>query len=110
RARAAKPPLLGDPIISQEYYVGDYRRTLSMEFPAPTDFLDRDALLTLGDAFMLYDRVDQVDDLIAHVRGRLARAASADRSYEHVMLCGLHWWNDDRDEALADLDRATAAA
>ena len=78
RAGAVQAPVLGNPIGSQEFVVGDYRRTLSMEFPAPSDFLDRDELMTLGDAFMLYDRADLLDDLIAHVRRRLARAAPGD--------------------------------
>ena len=110
RARTANPPSSGDPIGPQGYLVADHRRTLSMDFPAPSDFLDRDALLALGNAFMLYDRVERVEDLVAHMHGRRDKAPSAEKAYEHVMLCGFHWWNDERDRALEELRLAAAAA
>jgi predicted Zn-dependent protease len=110
RARAPNAPMLGDPIGSFDFRRGDYQRRLSMDFPAPNDFLDADALKTLGHAFMLYERADLLDDLIAHVRLRLGKAAPGDRSYEHVVLCGLYWWDDAREESLAELALASAAS
>ena len=109
RALGGEPPpssILG----TRAFHVVDYQRTLPMDFPSTSDFLDADALLTLGNAFMLHDRVDRLDDLFAHMRDRIAKAGPADIAYDHVVLCGFHWWSDDREEALADLKRARTAS
>jgi tetratricopeptide (TPR) repeat protein len=102
------PP--ADPIGPTQFYVGTYRRTLDMEFPAPGSYLDWAALQTLGDAFMVYEKADQLDDLFALVKARAERAAGSDRSFEHLLLCGMHWWNGEKSDALAELTRAVEAS
>src|SRR5205823_4653257 len=91
------------PIGSMPFYVGSYRRTIEMDFPAPGTYLDAGTLTILGDAFMLYERAEQLGDFFALIRARLARSAGADRSYEFLVLCGLHWWHGERAESLAAL-------
>jgi tetratricopeptide (TPR) repeat protein len=83
----------------------DYRYT-TLDFPTPNDYYDHDAIQLLRTAYELDRRDGKLDDLFAHL-GRAAESGTeVERVYGRLGLCYLHWWKDERDEAIRELDEA----
>ena len=61
-------------------------------------------------AYELYKRDDLLSDLVAHFR-RQADAAQtpADAIYPRLALASILWWNDDKDEAIAEFTKVAEA-
>src|SRR6185436_13606736 len=91
---------------SYQYYnlhVGRDYRGVQIQYPQPGEYYDHGMILLLRNAYELLDRDDLLSDLFAHFRSRLATAAPAEQVYLHLGLGYLHWWNDERDAAIAEL-------
>ena len=54
-------------------------------------------------AFELYKRDDLLSDLVSHFRRQVDAAPTpADAVYPRLALSAIHWWNDEKDEAIAE--------
>ena len=81
-----------------------------MDYPTPNPYYDLAAIQVLRNAFELYKREDLLSDLLVHLKKTLETGSEVDRAYLHLALCYLHWWADDKDEALGELTRAAEAS
>ena len=81
------------------------------DFPQVNEYLDSTVIPVLRTAFELYKRDDLLSDLIGHYR-RQAEAAptAADAIYPRLALSSFLWWNDDKDEAIAELTKVVDAS
>ena len=54
----------------------------------------------------LYKRDDLTSDLVSHFRRLVAEAKTpADANYPRISLASLLWWNDDKEEAIAEITK-----
>ncbi|HEV3167805.1 MAG TPA: tetratricopeptide repeat protein, partial [Isosphaeraceae bacterium] len=93
-----------------QIWTGKTPRYINVDFPAPNAYFDLGGIQVLRTAFELYKRDDLLSDLFAHVRKPLASESQADQVYAHLALCYLHWWNEEKDDALKQLTDAASAA
>ncbi len=82
----------------------------STTYPLPNPYFDMAGIQVLRNAYELYKRDDLLSDLTTHLKQSLAAGNDVDKAYTHLALCYLHWWNDDKDEALAELTEAAKAS
>jgi tetratricopeptide (TPR) repeat protein len=87
-------------------WAGNIRRNIQMDFPQPNDYFDTGAIELLRNAFELYKRDDLLSDLFTNLRGQLARASAPEKVYLRLALGYMHWWNQEREQALAELTAA----
>ena len=79
-------------------------RRIQFSFPSPNEYLDQPAIQMLRSAFDLFKRDDLLSDLVSHFRRLAARAQTpADANYPRVALASILWWNDDKEDATAEL-------
>ena len=90
--------------------MGKTYRYVNIDYPTVNRYYDDSAIQMLRMAYELYKRDDLMSDLFAHIRKWEAKAPEAARVYPLLALAYLHWWNDDKDEALRELTRAGEAA
>jgi predicted Zn-dependent protease len=83
---------------------------VSLKYPAANEYYDESAVGVLYAAYALYKGADLSTDLTAHVRGQADAAQGAERLYLQLALGYLHWWADEKDEALARLAEAVRLA
>ncbi len=89
-----------------QVWVGKTSRYVQIAFPVPNEYLDSSAIQLLRSAFELYKRDDLTSDLVAHFRKQAALAKSpADAVFPRLALAAILWWNDERDEAVAELTK-----
>lgn len=92
-----------------QVWLGSATKGVRVSFPSPNDYFDSGAITVLREAFELYKRDDLFSDLLAHFKDSAKTGAEPDPIYPHLALCYLDWWNDDRDEAVAELTLASEA-
>ena len=90
-------------IVVMTWYTGQAANNWAIDFPAPDDRLDLDALNVLRTAFDLFKRDDLLGDLFDRL-GRKAEGAGAGASDPgrvdaKLALGVLRWWNDEKDDA-----------
>ena len=85
---------------------GSQVRYSRVEYPSPNPYLDSGGIHLLYAAFTIDKSADLVSDLTAHFRDRLARADGEEKVYPLVALSALHYWNDEKDEAIDYLTQA----
>ena len=83
-------------------------RLYSLDFPAPSPYLDGGSILLLRNAFALFQRDGILANLIDDSRRR-ADAKPGDPS-TRLALSALLWWSEDKSGALRELERAIALA
>ena len=81
-------------------------RYIQIAYPTVHRYYDESAIQVLRTAFEVYKRDDLLSDLFAHVKKRLEKAPAGARVYSMLALGYLHWWNDEKDEAIRELTRA----
>jgi tetratricopeptide (TPR) repeat protein len=86
------------------------RGNVHVPYPSPNEYYDEGSISLLYNAFDQYKQADLLSDLFAHVRKQLAAAQGGEKVYLHLALGYLHWWADEKEEALAQLTEATRAA
>ena len=65
----------------------------------------------LRSAFDLYKRDDLMSDLVNHFRRQAAEAKTpADANYPRLALASILWWNDDKEEAIAEFTKVAEAS
>ena len=112
-ARPATARRANNPNAGRQYYqvwLGKQLRQVQIDFPQPNDYFDSGAIMLLRNVFEIYKRDDLVSDLLDHFQTQLAAAPEADRVYQHLGLGYLRWWNEEPEEAIAELRRASKAA
>src|SRR5207248_2620186 len=92
-----------------QIWSGPSARQVQVDYPPANEYYDQGALLLLRQAFELYRRVDLVTDLMALIRAQAEKVTPAERVWQHLALCYLYWWNDEKDEAVEELARASEA-
>ncbi|HZW30043.1 MAG TPA: tetratricopeptide repeat protein, partial [Isosphaeraceae bacterium] len=112
RARRARTASSGRPTaLPYTIWVGKTARNIQIAFPLPNEYLDDVAIQVLRTAYEIFKRDDLVSDLVAHLR-RQAEAAQtpADAIYPRLALSDVLWWNDDKDEAIAEFTKVAEAS
>ncbi len=111
-SRAARSRFGSQAVVQQyQIWVGKTSRYMQITFPTPNEYFDANAIQLLRTAFELYKRDDLSSDLVGHFR-RQAEAARtpADAVYPRLALSSLYWWNDEKDEAIAEFTKVAEAS
>ncbi|MFI5456257.1 MAG: DUF1583 domain-containing protein [Isosphaerales bacterium] len=107
-ARTARSRLAarGNYVPNYQIWVNKTSRYVQIPFPLPNDYLDETAIQLLRTAHELYKLDDLSSDLVSHFR-RQAEAAKtpADQVYPRLALSSILWWNDDKDDAIAEFTK-----
>ncbi len=94
-----------------QIWIGKNYRYLPVDFPLPNEYLDETAIQALRTAFEHYRIDDVLSDLVGHFRSQAEAAATpADALYPRLCLSYILWWNDDKDEAIAEFKRVAEAS
>jgi tetratricopeptide (TPR) repeat protein len=103
-------PRSGLPSNNTTYYtiwLGPFPRNTYLDYPRPNEHFDAGAIQLLRNAFELYKARDVVSDLLSHFQKRLAKAPRAEQFALRLILGYLHWWAQERDQALTELAAAS---
>ena len=93
-----------------QVWTGKTAKFTTVSYPNPNPYYDLASIQVLRNAYELYKRDDLVSDLQAHLKKSLEAGTDVDRTYIHLALCYLNWWNEDRDESLRELTEAARAS
>ena len=108
RASSSTSSSLGNTRLVYDVYLTKTSKTVPLDYPSESLYLDFGAITVLRNAYELYKRDDLLSDLIAHVRKPIdAKGPASDVLYARLMLSALRWWSDEKDEALAELEKAS---
>ena len=92
-------------------WVGPRYRRVQFDFPQVNEYLDTTVIPVLRTAFEIFKRDDLLSDLIGHYRRQTEAAPTAsDAIYPRLALSSFLWWNDDKDEAIAELTKVVDAS
>ena len=92
-------------------WIGPRYRLARFDFPQVNEYLDATVIPVLRTAFEIYKRDDLLTDLIGHYRRQTEAAPTAtDAIYPRLALSSFLWWNDDKDEAIAELTKVVDAS
>src|SRR5262249_55532665 len=94
----------------QGYVPGKNQKNYSVTYPSPNDYYDYQMLHLMYTTFAKYQQADLVSDLFDHIRKQAEAAQGAERMYLMLALGYMHWWNEDKDEAINDLQTALSLA
>ena len=102
-------------VVNQNYYQiytskNQSVRSTSIDFPTANPYFDYGSIYVLRDAFEVFRKADLTSDLIARFKDRAARAPDDAKLIPTLAASYLLWWNDDKDEALREYNRATDLA
>ncbi|QEL19722.1 DUF1583 domain-containing protein [Limnoglobus roseus] len=90
------------------YANGNYGgNSKQLAFPNANEYYDQGTIDLLYNAFELYKKADLTSDLFAHFQKQLTAADGMEKLYLHLAVGYLHWWNEEKDEALTHLSDAT---
>jgi predicted Zn-dependent protease len=85
---------------------GSLMRQMQFAFPSANEYLDDSGIQVLRTAFDLFKRDDLTSDLVNHFRRLVAEAKTpADSNYPRIALASLLWWDDDKEEAIAEITK-----
>ncbi|HUE70745.1 MAG TPA: DUF1583 domain-containing protein [Pirellulaceae bacterium] len=87
----------------QTYYGKQAQRGMPMTFPTVNEYYDVSALLLLRNALEVFQRNDVLSDLFSHLQKRREQAAGGDKVSANLAVAYLHWWNNEREEALVQM-------
>ncbi len=90
---------------------GTMVRVVQVAFPTPNEIFDESAIQVLRSAFDIYKRDDLMSDLVSHFRRQEAEAKTpAQANYPRLALASILWWNDDKEEAIAEFTKVAEAS
>lgn len=103
-----------NPYGSPGYYQvwrGGNQQGEQLDFPTPNPIYDHASIQMLRQAFVVFKEADTVKDLVDHFQGKLKGETKSEtrKLFWRLGLGYLHWWNDDKDDALAVLTEVSAA-
>ena len=85
---------------------GTLIRQTQVSFPSPNEYLDATAIQVLRNAYDLFKRDDLTSDLVGHFRRKVAEAKTpTDASYPRMALASVLWWDDEKEEATAEMTK-----
>ena len=94
-----------------QVWVGKNYRYMPIDFQLPNEYFDDTDIQVLRTAFEIYRRDDLLSDLVGHFRSQADAAPTpADAVYPRLCLSYILWWNDDKDEAIAEFSRVAEAS
>ena len=81
----------------------------NLDFPLPNEIYDQSMIQMLRQAYVSYSDAELSRDLVEHFQSRVASAKTpeAQKIFWQFGLGYLHWWMDEKDEALRVLAAAT---
>src|SRR5262249_33675022 len=85
------------------------QQQIKIDYPIPNEFYDAGAVGLLRNVFELFKRDDVLSDLVKHLRTQIDKMPVNDRVYYQLALVYLHWWKDEKDEAIQALARTNDA-
>jgi tetratricopeptide (TPR) repeat protein len=85
-------------------------RNVTLNFPTPNDYYDIYTTSFLYATFALFKEADLLSDLVAHLRKQVEAASGPEKLYIHLALGYVHWWANEKDEALDELGAAVRSA
>ncbi len=90
---------------------GNSQQHVNLNFPTANEIYDQSTIQMLYQAFAIYKEADSSRDLIDHFQKKLSDPNTSDtqKIFWQFGLGYLHWWMDEKDEALAVLAPATDA-
>ncbi|MBC8116215.1 MAG: tetratricopeptide repeat protein, partial [Candidatus Saccharimonas sp.] len=109
---AAKKARAVNPYGNQNYYtvwrINGQQNGEQVDFPQPNDVYDHSTIQMLRQMFALYRETEQAPALTEAFASALKdpQTSAAQRQFWQFGLGYLHWWNDEKDEALAALSDA----
>ncbi|WP_373650417.1 DUF1583 domain-containing protein [Schlesneria sp. DSM 10557] len=88
---------------------GNQQQYENLDFPAANRIYDQATLQMLRQIYVIYKDADALKDLIAQFQQKVATPdmKESEKIFWQFGLAYLHWWTDDKDEALAVLSQAT---
>ena len=89
-----------------QVWVGKASRYMQIAFPLPNEYLDATSIQVLRTAYEIFKHDDVLSDLVSHFRQQAGAAKTpADQAYPHLALASIMWWNDDKEEAIAEFTK-----
>ena len=86
------------------------QQNVVVDFPSPSEYYDYGAIMLLRNAYEYYKRADLLSDLTAHLKQQADKATTdADRVYPRLGLAYLLWWEDKKEDAIAEMTSAVEA-
>ena len=81
----------------------------NLDFPSTNDIFDQPSIQLLRQVYTIYKEADSPGELIEHIRRKLADAntPTVQKTFLKFGLGYLHWWQGEKDDALAVLTEAT---
>ncbi len=111
RARAATMGVSLSTAAAFRVWVGSSVRVVRFTYPTLNEYLDGEAISAMRAAYELYKRDDLLSDLVRYFREQVATAPSAVAAiYPRLVLSSILWWNDEREEAIAQLMKVVEAS
>jgi tetratricopeptide (TPR) repeat protein len=93
--------------LNVQVWIGRRPQFSEFDYPdAPNEFYDVGAVNLLREMYVLYQHDDLLSDLVAHFVSQANDAPAGERRWWSLGLAYLRWWNEDRDEAVAEFARA----
>ncbi|QDU61418.1 tetratricopeptide repeat protein [Planctomycetes bacterium Pan216] len=81
---------------------------IAIKYPKTNELFDATAIMVLRAAYELFKSAERLDDFEVHFTQRAEQSKSdVDRLYARLALGYFHWWNEDRDEAIAEIEAAS---
>ncbi|HUR55406.1 MAG TPA: tetratricopeptide repeat protein, partial [Gemmataceae bacterium] len=87
---------------------GKGQKNYSVTYPSPNDYYDFQMLHLMYTTYTKYKDADLLSDFFAHIQKQVDATQGAEKMYMHLALGYLHWWNDEKDESIAQLLAAVA--
>ena len=111
RARYAAQGYTGFVPVSYSIWIGTQSRVVQIPFPQVNEYFDATVLEVLRTAYELYKRDDLLSDLTGHFRRQTTEAATPrDGIYPGLALASLLWWDNEKEEGIAELTKVVDAA
>ena len=90
---------------------GNNQQHVNLDFPTANEIYDQSTIQMLYQAFAIYKDADSSRDLIDHFQKKLSdpNTSETQKIFWQFGLGYLHWWMDEKDDALAVLASATEA-
>lgn len=100
---------------SSNFYVQVYQSSHSMtstqiSYPRPNALYDQGMISLLYNTWMFHKKAGNIDELLAHLEGRIETLEPSAVPFVRLALCYVNWWQDDRQASLDQLELAQAAA
>ncbi|HEY1377965.1 MAG TPA: DUF1583 domain-containing protein, partial [Gemmataceae bacterium] len=106
----APPASQAQPVSYLMLMPGGYYRRHTVDWPPANDYYDAGSIQLLRTAFEAYQHDDLVSDLVTLVAKRRDEAPPEERIGYRLGLAYMHWWQQERESAVAEFIAAVALA